>query len=61
VVFDPFMGAGTTAIVAQELGRNYIELEVTEEYIKIAEERWKKCKSVCFILKKCVFYFGDYM
>jgi DNA modification methylase len=42
VVFDPFMGAGTTAIVAQELGRNYIGIELNEEYIKIAEERLEK-------------------
>jgi DNA modification methylase len=39
VVFDPFMDAGTTAIVARELGRNYIGIELNEEYVKLAEER----------------------
>lgn len=39
VVLDPFMGAGTTALVARELGRNYIGIELNEEYIKIAKRR----------------------
>lgn len=39
VVLDPFMGAGTTALVARNLGRNYIGLELNAEYIKIAERR----------------------
>ena len=39
IVFDPFMGAGTTAIVARKLGRNYIGIELNPEYIEIAEKR----------------------
>jgi DNA modification methylase len=39
VVLDPFMGAGTTALVAQELGRHYIGIELNEEYIGIAKKR----------------------
>lgn len=39
VVFDPFMGAGTTAVVAKENNRNFIGAELNEEYCKIAEER----------------------
>jgi len=27
VILDPFMGNGTTAVVAQELGRNYVGIE----------------------------------
>jgi len=42
VVFDPFMGAGTTAVVARELGRNYVGIELNADYVKIAEERVKK-------------------
>jgi len=38
-VLDPFMGAGTTALVAKKLGRNYIGFELNPEYIKIAEKR----------------------
>lgn len=39
VVLDPFMGAGTTALVARKLGRNYIGIELNKNYIKIAEKR----------------------
>lgn len=39
VVLDPFMGAGTTAMVARELGRHYIGIELNTEYIDIAEKR----------------------
>jgi DNA modification methylase len=39
VVLDPFMGAGTTALVARGLGRNYIGFELNPEYIAIAERR----------------------
>ena len=42
IVLDPFMGAGTTAVVAQELGMNYVGVELNGEYVKIAEERVKK-------------------
>ena len=39
VVLDPFMGSGTTAIVSKELGRNYVGIELNEEYIEIANKR----------------------
>jgi DNA modification methylase len=42
IVLDPFMGAGTTALVAKSHGRNYIGFELNPEYIKIAENRLKK-------------------
>ena len=38
-VLDPFMGSGTTALVAKKLKRNYIGIELNPEYIKIAEQR----------------------
>lgn len=41
IVLDPFMGSGTTAVVAKRLQRNYIGIEIFEEYIKLAEERLK--------------------
>jgi len=43
---DPFMGAGTTALVAKELGRNYVGIELNEEYVRIAEERLAECACV---------------
>jgi len=42
IVLDPFMGAGTTAVVARKLNRNYIGFELNPEYIKIAESRLSK-------------------
>ena len=39
VVLDPFMGAGTTAIVAQELGRNYVGIELNDDYVRMSEKR----------------------
>ena len=39
VVLDPFMGAGTTALVAINLGRNFLGFELNQEYIKIANKR----------------------
>lgn len=38
-VIDPFMGAGTTALVAAKLNRNFIGFELNADYIKIAEKR----------------------
>lgn len=42
IVLDPFMGSGTTAVVAKKLNRNYIGFELNPEYIKIANERINK-------------------
>jgi hypothetical protein len=39
IVLDPFMGAGTTAVVARKLNRNYIGFELNPKYIKIAKKR----------------------
>jgi DNA modification methylase len=41
VVLDPFIGSGTTAVVAKKLKRNWIGTELNPEYIKIAEARIK--------------------
>lgn len=41
LVLDPFMGSGTTAVVAKKLGRRYIGYETEKEFIKIAENRLK--------------------
>ena len=41
IVLDPFMGAGTTAVVARKLNRNYIGFELNAEYVKIAQQRIK--------------------
>lgn len=38
-VLDPFFGAGTTGLVAQQLGRNAIGIELNPEYAAIANDR----------------------
>lgn len=40
-IFDPFLGSGTTAIVAQKLGRNYCGIEINREYCHWAVKRLK--------------------
>jgi site-specific DNA-methyltransferase (adenine-specific) len=39
LVFDPFMGSGTTSVVAKKLGRKYTGIEINEEYCCWAEKR----------------------
>lgn len=39
IVLDPFMGSGTTAKAAQELGRHYIGFEINPEYVEICQRR----------------------
>lgn len=39
IVFDPFLGSGTTSVVAKKLGRNYLGVEMNEEYALWAEKR----------------------
>ena len=38
-VLDPFMGSGTTGLACKLLNREFIGIDFTEEYCKIAEER----------------------
>ena len=39
IVLDPFMGSGTTAVVAMKNKRNYVGIELNSEYVKLAEDR----------------------
>ncbi len=41
IVFDPFMGTGTTAVVAEALGRKWFGIERDKKYVKLAEKRIK--------------------
>jgi site-specific DNA-methyltransferase (adenine-specific) len=38
-VLDPFMGSGTTGVACVKLGRNFIGMEISPDYFKIAEKR----------------------
>lgn len=41
LVYDPFIGTGTTAIAAYLQNRNYIGSEITQEYVDLANKRLK--------------------
>jgi DNA modification methylase len=45
-VLDPFGGTGTTAFVAKKYGRNYIHIDISEDYNKIAQARLDKLKEI---------------
>lgn len=39
LVFDPFVGSGTTAVVAKKLGRNFLGIEREQKYVALALKR----------------------
>jgi len=39
IVFDPFLGSGTSSVVAKKLGRHFCGIEIEEEYALLAEKR----------------------
>ena len=48
IILDPFMGSGTTAFVAKELGRDYIGCELHEDYGKLIQKRLNERKvTIC--------------
>lgn len=45
IVFDPFLGSGTTSVVAKKLGRHYLGIEIDEQYCLWAEQRLEMADS----------------
>jgi site-specific DNA-methyltransferase (adenine-specific) len=44
LVLDPFLGSGTTAVVAHEMGHSYLGIDVAAEYCEIAQQRLKQSR-----------------
>lgn len=42
IILDPYMGSGTTAVVAESYGCRYIGMDVSEKYIEMANKRIEK-------------------
>ena len=45
LVLDPFLGSGTTVVVAEQLKRNWIGIEISKKYVEFAKKRIKKSGS----------------
>ena len=46
VILDPFLGSGTTAVVAKKLQRNFIGIEQDKDYVSLAKKRIRKTKAL---------------
>jgi len=57
IILDPFMGSGTTCVAAKELNRQYIGIEIDNEYYNIAKNRIDntECQLNLFD-KECISY-----
>ncbi|HVX20466.1 MAG TPA: site-specific DNA-methyltransferase [Acidimicrobiales bacterium] len=44
LVLDPFLGSGTTAVVAERLGRDWLGIELNPDYVELAWERIRSAR-----------------
>jgi DNA modification methylase len=54
IVFDPFMGSGTTAVAALKLGRHFYGCDINPEYVGLANERIEKTRLQMAQLSFCL-------
>lgn len=54
VVLDPFLGSGTTGVVAHNLGRHYVGIELNPKYVEIAKRRISKAAYQMDLLEDCM-------
>lgn len=50
LVYDPFMGSGTTAVACVDLKRNYVGTDISKDYIQLAEKRIHEHKNKNWLL-----------
>jgi DNA modification methylase len=51
IVLDPFGGSGTVGVVAKNLGRRYLLIELNPEYCRMAEDRIaRECAQRSFLM-----------
>ncbi len=48
IVLDPFIGSGTTAVAAKELGRHYVGIDINADYCRLAEARLQEVQPLLF-------------
>ncbi len=56
IVLDPFVGTGTTLVVAHQLKRNSIGIEIDPEYVRVIEKRLNHLRSADNIMKYYTYY-----
>lgn len=54
VVLDPFLGSGTTGLVAHNMGRHFVGIELNPEYVEIAKRRIAKGAYQINLLEDCM-------
>jgi len=59
IVFDPFVGTGTSAIAAKKLGRRFIGIDIDDKYVDITREKLTKESSDSKICKIWVSFYLD--
>jgi DNA modification methylase len=56
VVLDPFIGSGTTALVAKKLGRDFIGIDLNPGYCRMARKRIAKCRKGVLLSNMKIFH-----
>ncbi len=52
LIFDPFLGSGTTLMAAEQLGKRCFGMEIEPTYVQVIVDRWEKMSNQKAILEK---------